>query len=169
MTSGSRAGFHIGSVGGNFSNCAGGDIVAGDKVTNTGGPVFTNGFRQEQDKQQFAHDIDKLRTILRAIQKEIQQAADIGEDDKDKVSSEVLQHVLALRKANEDAAGLPVGQETRGDQAKGIALCLKATESLLDKLNELGAKAIQIGTAVGPCVERALPLLLSARTLFGVP
>lgn len=169
MSDANKAGFHIGSVGGSFSVNAGGDVVAGDKVTTSSTTKITNGFRQEENKQQFTQNLEELRTALREIQTKIQGAAGVSQDDKDEIVSAVMQQVNALRTAKEEAASLPVAQQASPDQGKRIAGYLQSTETVLDKVNDLGAKTIEIGTAVKPYIQKALPLLLSARMLFGIP
>ena len=52
MSDVTKGGFHIGSVGGNASFGAGGDIVAGDKITQTTTTTTVNhGFKRDDDKQ----------------------------------------------------------------------------------------------------------------------
>jgi len=169
MSDGNKGGFNIGSVGGSFSVSAGGDVVAGDKVTTTSTTTITNGFQQEENKQQFVHDLEELRTTLREVQTKIQEAPGVSQDDKDKIAADVMQQVIALKTAKEEASSLPVGQQAPPDKGKQIESYLQSTGTLLDKVNELGAKAVEIGTTVKPYVEKALPLLLSARALFGIP
>jgi hypothetical protein len=172
MSDGSKGGFNIGSVGGSFSVSAGGDVVGGDKVTTTSSTTsITNGFEQEQNKQQFVHDLEELRTALREVQTKIQEApgvSQVSQDDKDKIVADVMRQVIALKTAKEEAGSLPVGQQAPRDKGQQIASYLQTTGTLLDKVNELGTKALEIGTAVKPYVEKALPLLASARMLFGI-
>jgi hypothetical protein len=170
MSDATKGGFNIGSVGGNVSVSAGGDVVAGDKVTTTTSTTtITNGFKQEEDKQQFVRNIEELRTALRELQSKIQEAAGVSQDDKDKIAAEVMQQVIALKTAKEEASSLPVAQQVSQDKGKRIANYLDTTKALLDKVNELGAKAVEVGVTLKPYVEKALPLLLSARVLFGIP
>lgn len=170
MSDATKGGFNIGSVGGNVSVSAGGDVVAGDKVTTTTSTTtITNGFKQEEDKQQFVRNIEELRTALRELQSKIQEAAGVSQDDKDKIAAEVMQQVIALKTAKEEASSLPVAQQGSPDKGKRIANYLDTTKALLDKVNELGAKAVEVGVTLKPYVEKALPLLLSARVLFGIP
>jgi hypothetical protein len=170
MSDATKGGFNIGSVGGNVSVTAGGDVVAGDKVTTTTSTTtITNGFKQEEDKQQFVRSLEELRSTLRELQTKIQEAAGVTQDDKDKIVAEIMQQVTALKTAKEEADSLPVAQQGPPDKSKRVANYLDSTKTLLDKVNELGAKAVEIGTAVKPYVEKALPLLLSARMLFGIP
>ena len=62
MGDSTRGGFHIGTVGGNASFAAGGDMVAGDKITQTTTTTtVNNGFKQDDDKQKFLQQIDELR------------------------------------------------------------------------------------------------------------
>jgi len=170
MSDATKGGFNIGSVGGNVSVSAGGDVVAGDKVTTTTSTTtITNGFKQEEDKQQFVRDIEDLRSALRELQTKIQEAAGVSQDDKDKIAAEVMQQVIALKTAKDEASSLPVAQQGSPDKGKRIANYLDTTKTLLDKVNELGAKAVEVGATLKPYVEKALPLLLSARVLFGIP
>jgi hypothetical protein len=170
MSATSKGGFNIGSVGGSVSVTAGGDVVAGDKTTTTTTTTtITNGFKQEEDKQQFVRNLEELRTALRELQTKIQQATGVSQDDKDAIVAEVMQQVTALKTAKEEADSLPVAQQGPPDKSKRVANYLDTTKTLLDKINELGAKAVEIGTAAKPYVEKALPLLLSARVLFGIP
>jgi len=108
MSDATKGGFNIGSVGGNVTVSAGGDVVAGDKVTTTTSTTtITNGFKQEKDKQQFVRNIEELRTALRELQTKIQEAAGVSQDDKDKIAAEVMQQVIALKTAKEEASSLP--------------------------------------------------------------
>jgi hypothetical protein len=170
MSGTSKGGFNIGSVGGSVSVTARGDVVAGDKTTTTTTTTtITNGFKQEEDKQQFVRNLEELRTALRELQTKIQEAPAVAQDEKDAIVAEVMQQVTALKTAKEEAGSLPVAQQGPPDQSKRVVNYLDTTKSLLDKINELGTKAVEIGTAVKPYVEKALPLLLSARVLFGIP
>jgi hypothetical protein len=170
MSDATKGGFNIGSVGGNVTVSAGGDVVAGDKVTTTTSTTtITNGFKQEEDKEQFVRNIEELRTALRELQTKIQETAGVSQDDKDKIAAEVMQQVIALKTAKEEASSLPIAQQGSPDKGKRIANYLDTTKALLDKVNELGAKAVEAGATLKPYVEKALPLLLSARVLFGIP
>jgi hypothetical protein len=170
MSDATKGGFHIGSVGGGFSVTAGGDVVAGDKVTSTTGTTsITNGFKQEGDKQQFLRDLENLRSALRELQTKIQESPVVSQDNKDQIVAEVMQQVIALKTAKEEADTLPVAQEGSPDKGKRIASYLDTTKTLLDKVTELGGKAVEVGATIKPYIETALPLLLSARRLFGIP
>jgi uncharacterized coiled-coil DUF342 family protein len=170
MSNRSKGGFRIGQVGGGVSVTAGGDVVAGDKVTTTTSTAtIVTGFKQEKDKQQFLRDIEELRAALRELQTKIQEAAGVSQEDKEKIVAEVMQHVTALEAAKEDAGSLPVAQQASPDKSKRISNYLETAKTLLDKVNELAGKSVEIGAALKPYIEKALPLLLSARLLFGMP
>src|SRR6266478_2454244 len=109
MSDVTKGGFHIGSVGGNASFSAGGDMVAGDKVTQTTTTTtINNGFKQDDDKQKFLQQIEELRATLRELQTKTAEAPGLSQDAKDEITTEVLQQVNTLKKAKDEAAGLPV-------------------------------------------------------------
>ncbi len=170
MSDGPKGGINIGgSVGRDVSLKAGRDLVIGNKETTTTiTTTITNGFKQEEDKQQFLRDIEDLRSALRELQTKIQEAAGVSQDDKDQIVAEVMQQVNALKTAKEEAGSVPVAQEGPPDKSKRIANYLDTTDTLLDKVSKLGAKAVEIGTAVAPYVNTAAKLLFSARALFGL-
>ena len=71
MSGATRGGFNIGTVGGNASFRAGGDMVAGDKTTQTTTTnTVNNGFKQDDDKQKFLRQIDELRAALRELHRQ---------------------------------------------------------------------------------------------------
>jgi hypothetical protein len=108
MGDATKGAFNIGSVGGNFSVSAGGDVVAGDKVTTaTSTTTITNGFKEEEDKQQFVRDIEGLGSAPRELRAKLQEAVGVSQNDKDKIVAEVLQQVIALKAAKEEASSLP--------------------------------------------------------------
>src|SRR6266850_8120368 len=112
MSDVTKGGFHIGSVGGNASFSAGGDMVAGDKITQTATTTtVNNGFKQDDDKQKFLQQIDELRATLRELQTKTAEAPGLSQDAKDEITAEVMQQVNVLKKAKDEAAGLPVAQE----------------------------------------------------------
>src|ERR1700745_3218887 len=99
MAGSTRGGFHIGTVGGNASFSAGGDMVAGDKITQTTTTTVTKGFKQDDDKQKFLQQIDELRATLRELQTKTAEAPGLSQDAKDEIAAEVLQQVNTLKKA----------------------------------------------------------------------
>jgi hypothetical protein len=112
MAGSTKGGFHIGAVGGNASFSAGGDMVAGDKITQTTTTAtVNNGFKQDDDKQKFLQQIEELRATLRELQAKTVEAPGLSQDAKDEIAAEVLQQVNALKKAKDEAAGLVVARQ----------------------------------------------------------
>jgi hypothetical protein len=170
MSGATKGGFHIGTVGGNASFSAGGDMVAGDKITQTTTTTtINNGFKEDDDKQKFLQQIDELRAALRELQTKTAEAPGLSQDAKDEIAAEVMQQVNVLKKAKDEAAGLAVAQEPAPATLQVIQQGLESTGTVLDKVKTLCDKAIGIGKEIEPYVSKALPILLSARHLFGLP
>src|SRR5262245_42273984 len=104
MGGATKGGFHIGTVGGSASFSAGGDVVAGDKITQTTSPIVNNGFKQDDDKQKFLQQIDELRATLRELQAKTAEVPGLSQDAKDEIAAEVMQQVNVLKKAKDEAA-----------------------------------------------------------------
>jgi hypothetical protein len=168
MSGSRKGGFHIGTLGGNASFSAGGDMVAGDKVTQTTTNINT-GFKQDDDKQIFLEKIEELRAILRELQAKMAEAPGLSHDVKDEIVAAMLQQVNVLKKAKDEAAGLPVAQQTPPEILKVIEHGLDSTSTALDKIMNLYDKAVGFGEKVEPYVSKALPILLAARHLLGLP
>ena len=81
----------------------------------------------------------------------------------------MLQQVNALKKAKDEAAGLPVAQQPPRETMQVIEQGLESTGTVLDKVTTLCDKVVGFGEKVEPYVSKALPILLSARHLFGLP
>jgi hypothetical protein len=169
MSGSTKGGFHIGTVGGNASFSAGGDMVAGDRITQTTTTTVNNGFKQDDDKQKFLLQIEELRATLRELQAKTAEAQGLSQDAKDDIAAEVLQQVNALKKAKDEAAGLPVAQQPSRETLQVIEQGLESSGTVLDKVTTLCDKAVGLGEKVEPYVSKALPILLSARHLFGLP
>jgi hypothetical protein len=169
MAGSTKGGFHIGTVGGNASFSACGDMVAGDKITQTTTTTINNGFKQDDDKQKFLQQIEELRATLRELQAKTAEAPGLSQDAKDEIAAEVLQQVNVLKKAKDEAAGLPVAQQPRPETLQVIERGLESTRTVLDKVTTLCDKAVEIGEKIEPYVSKALPILLSARHLLGLP
>jgi hypothetical protein len=170
MAGSTKGGFHIGQVGGNASFSAGGDMVAGDKITQTTTTTtVNNGFKQDDDKQKFLQQIEELRATLREIQTKMAEAPGLSQDAKDEIAAEVLQQVNTLKKTKDEAATLPVAQQPRPETLQVIERGLESTGTVLDKVTTLYDKAVGIGEKIEPYVSKALPILVSARHLFGLP
>jgi hypothetical protein len=169
MSDATKGGFHIGSVGGNASFNAGGDMVAGDKITQTTTTTISNGFDQDDDKQKFLQQIDELRTTLREIQANMAEAPGLGQEVKDEIAAEVLQQVNALKKVQDEAAALPVAKQPSPGSLNVIKQGLENTGTIIEKVTNLCDKAARFGEKVQPYITKALPILLTARHLFGLP
>jgi len=165
-----KGGFNFGNVGGNVDMDAGGDIVGGDKTTTTTTTTtITQGFKQEEDKTEFVRQIDELRTMMRAIKSAIDGVEDLDEDQKDDLTMDVLQQVKDLKKVKEEAEDTPVGEEAPKEKAKLVGEYLDKTTTLMEKLKKMGEATAALAEKVAPAVIKALPLLASARHLFGLP
>ena len=164
-----KGGFNIGSIGGNASFSAGGDIVAGDKVTQTTTTTITTGFKQEDDKQQFLQQIDELRTTLRELQAKMQAAPDLDDDVKDEVAAAVMQQTVALKQMKDEASGIAVAEAPSPQTRKTIDATLQNTCTVLDRVKDVCDRTFGIAEKVAPYVGKALPIVLSARHLFGLP
>src|SRR5271166_4996742 len=145
MGDSAKGGFHIGTVGGNASFTGGGDIVGGDKTTQTTTTTVNNGFKQDDDKQKFLEQIEELRATLREIQTKMAEAPGLSQDAKDEIAAEVLQQVNALKKAKDEAAGLPVAQQPPPATLQVIEQGLESTGTVLDKVSTLCDKAVGFG------------------------
>jgi hypothetical protein len=169
MSGSTKGGFHIGTVGGNASFSAGGDMVAGDKITQTTTTTVNNGFKQDDDKQKFLLQIEELRATLRELQAKTAEAQGLSQDAKDEIAAEVLQQVNALKIAKDEAAGLPVAHHPSRETLQVIEQGLESTGTVLDKVTTLCDKAVGLGDKIEPYVSKALPIILSARHLLGLP
>ena len=170
MAGSTKGGFHIGTVGGNASFTAGGDIVAGDKITQTTTTTtVNNGFKHEDDKQKFLQQIEELRAALRELQAKTAEGPGLTQDAKDEIAAEVLQQVNTLKKAKDEAAGLPVAKQPPPEKLQVIEQGLESTGTVLDKVTALCDKAAGFGEKIEPYVSKALPILVSARHLLGLP
>lgn len=163
-------GFHIGSVGGDATFSAGGDIVAGDKITETTTSVteIGGGFKDETDKQRFLLQIDEIRTALRGLQGEIQTAPVVSDDDKDELATAVLQQIGALRTTKEEAAGVVVAEPPSKEKRNKIAQTLQDTCAVLDRVRGVCDRTVEIADKVSPYVSKALPMVTTARELLGL-
>ena len=157
-------GFHFGSVGRDVNMKAGGDIVAGDKVTTTHA-----GFDDQSQKQEFLKQMDQLRLALREIKSQLDAVEEFDEDAKDQLVMEILQQVSELKQAKQQAEQLEPGQSPSADKLQSVGQCLDKAGGLLDKIKGIGNSAAGIAETVAPILAKALPILASARHLLGIP
>jgi hypothetical protein len=166
----SKGGFHFGNVGGGVNVKAGGDVVAGDKTTTTTTTTtIKNGFAGEQQKEQFQSEIDQLREALRVMKTDIEASASLDQDKKDKVISEILQQVNALKEVKEKTADVPTGKPAPTEIATKVEGALDRAGGIVGKLQGVTTKSVEIAETVGKFAVKYGPLILSARHLFGLP
>lgn len=165
--------FSFGNIGGDVSvTQAGADVVGGDKVTTTTTTTTTTityGFKQEEDKAEFVKQIEELRSMLRKITSAFDDVEELDEDQKDEVTMEVLQQVKDLKEVKKKAEETPVGKEAPKEKAKLVGEYLDKTTTLMEKLKKMGEATAAATEQIVPYIVKALPLIASARHLFGLP
>ena len=164
-----RGGFHFGNVGRDAKMNAGGDIVAGDKTVTTTTTTTQSGFQSEEQKQEFQKQLEALREALRDIKAKVEAGAGLSADQKDELTTEILQHVKALKEVKETTADLPPGQKPPADLGKMVESNLEKASSILDKVQAVAKKSAELAANVGEFALKYGPLVLSARHLFGLP
>lgn len=167
----SSGGFHFGSVGGGVNVNAGGDLVGGDKTTTTTTTTTTieKGFAGDEQKQQFQSEIDQLREALRAMKTEIEASASLDQDKKDEVISDILEQIKALKEVKEKTADVPTGEPAPAKIATKVEGALDRAGGIVEKLQGVATKSVEIAETVGKFAGKYGPLILSARHLFGLP
>ena len=165
-----RGGFHFGNVGRDAKMNAGGDIVAGDKQTvTTTTTTVQSGFQSEEQKQEFQKQLEALREALRDIKAKVEASAGLSADEKDELTTEILQHVKALKEVKETTADLPPGRKPPADISKMVESNLEKASGILDKVQAVEKKSADLAANVGAFAVKYGPLVLSARHLFGLP
>jgi hypothetical protein len=165
-----RGGFHFGNVGRNVSIKAGGDIVGGNKeTTTTTTTTIQTGFKSEEQKQEFQKQLDALREALREIKGLVETSAGLTADEKDELSTEILHHVKTLKEVKETTAELSPGQKPSADIGQMVESNLEKASSILDKMETVAKKSVELAGKVGEFGLKYGPLVLSARHLFGLP
>ena len=164
-----HGGFHFGNVGRDAKMNAGGDIVAGDKQTVTTTTTIQSGFQSEEQKQEFQKQLEALREALRDIKAKVEASAGLSADEKDELTTEILQHVKALKEVKETTADLPPGQKPPADLGKMVESNLEKASGILDKVQAVEKKSADLAANVGAFAVKYGPLVLSARHLFGLP
>jgi predicted phage gp36 major capsid-like protein len=165
-----QGGFHFGNVGRDAKMNAGGDIVAGDKHTvTTTSTTIQSGFQSEEQKQEFQKQLEALREALRDIKAKVEASAGLSADEKDELTTEILQHVKALKEVKETTAELPPGQKVPADIGKMVETNLEKANGILEKVQAVAKKSAELAANVGEFALKYGPLVLSARHLFGLP
>ena len=163
-----RGGFHFGNVGRDAKMNAGGDIVAGDKTVTTT-TTTQSGFQSEEQKQEFQKQLEALREALRDIKAKVEASAGLSADEKDELTTEILQHVKALKEVKETTADFPPGRKPPADISKMVESNLEKASGILDKVQAVEKKSADLAANVGAFAVKYGPLVLSARHLFGLP
>ena len=104
--------------GGDMKIDAGGDVVAGDKVTIT--TTNTAGFKEQQNKDEFVAQLDELRDALCDIRKQIASIKQLDEDAKEELEAEILQQVKALKDSRQEAEQIEVGEPPASDKIESV-------------------------------------------------
>lgn len=96
-----------------------------------------NGFKQEEDKQQFISELENLRKLMRNIRDEVSAADGVDEDDKDEIFADLIKQINDLKAAKQQAEEIAT---TLAAENRPIILC--ATLSSSDCLKNKGINAI---------------------------
>jgi len=155
-------GFHFNNTG-PVDIKAGGDIVAGNQLTQT---VVTKGFRSQADKDQFSFVIEEMKTLLRELRPAIEKT-ELPEDDKDKLNEVVAAQINALNAAKATASAVQSGSAPSEKEATSVTDSLDHATSFVDHLKSFAEKTISFGAIVAPIVAKLGPLIDSARSMFG--
>ena len=164
----SSGGFHFGTVGGDVTISAEGDVGGGTKTTTTT-TITQIGFPGEAEKQQFHSEIEQFREALRAMKAEIEASASLDQDKKDEVVSDILEQIKSLKEVKEKTADLPTGESAPAQIATEVEGALDRAGGIIDKLKDLATKTWEGAEAVGKIAVKYGPLIASARHLFGLP
>jgi len=165
-------GFSFGNIGGNANMNAGGDIVGGDKnttITTTSNQVVQKGFKDDNDKKEFLNQIKTFQGMMRDIKKEIENNKDIDEDEKDDLVMEIMSQIKALKTVNQDANDISPGTEIEEEKSSIFEKKLNQTSQFMDHIEQFANKTKSISEKIIPTVKQMLPILASARHLFGIP
>jgi len=165
-------GFSFGNIGGNVNMNAGGDIVGGDKnttTTTTSNQVIQKGFKDSNDKEEFLNQVKEFQGMMRDIKKEIEKNNDIDEDEKDDLVMEIMSQIKALKTVNQEANDISPGSEVEEEQSSTFEKRFDQTSQFIDRIAEFANKTKSISEKITPTVKRMLPILSSARHLFGIP
>lgn len=137
--------------------------MAGRDLIQKSTTTIRTGFAGENQKQKFQSQVDELRDMLRAIQRQITDHPGLSNDEKDELFPEVADPLKALKEAKDEAAAAPVGEDAPTGISNAVEAAFNATTSIVEKLKKYSA----IAAATAPLLEKCAPLIDSARHLFG--
>ena len=163
MSEQKSGGFHFGDVGRDLKIEAGGDVVAGNKIT-----TIDAGFNDQTQKDEFLKQMDELRSALCEIKSPVEGLDQFDDDARDQLVMEILQQVSELKQVKQGATQLEPGQSPE-DKLQSVGQCLDEVAGLLHKIKAIGDSATGIAEKVAPVLANALPILASARHLLGIP
>lgn len=161
-----KGGFHFGNVGRDVKIEAGGDVIAGNKTTTT---TINRGFKEEKDKEEFVRQINELHFLMGQMRSQIENLEGFDEDNKKQIVNEIMLQVTALKAAKEAVSAVPVGKEAPQKKVEIVGEYLDQTTTLIEKLQKMGEKTAEFTNKVAPIIAKSLPILVSARHLFGLP
>ncbi len=99
----------------------------------------------------------------------VETSAGLTADEKDELSTEILHHVKTLKEVKETTAELSPGQKPPVDIGQMVESNLEQAGSILDKVQTVAKKSVELAAKVGEFGVKYGPLVLSARHLFGLP
>jgi hypothetical protein len=147
-------------------NQAGVDIVKGNKTTNADNNIF-NGFKQENDKQQFIVELEKLRTVMRDMRNEIIAIDCENEDDKDEIFSALIAQINALKQAKQQVEEIPIGEQATTEQTHSIQDYIESTHEIIERAQTFGETMEDLTMKLTPLIAAAQPMLMTIKSLFG--
>jgi len=100
---------------------------------------------------------------------EIERSASLDQDKKKEIISEILQQVNALKEVKEETADVPTGKPAPAEIATKVEGALDRAGGIVEKLQGVATKSVEVAETVGKFAVKYGPLILSARHLFGLP
>lgn len=144
---------------------AGGDVVAGDKVTHTRvNPIFQN----QSEKEQFGSVLDEMKSLLQEQLRPALEKLDLPAETKRKVTEGVSRQVKTLTTAKTTAAALPLKKSRTKKDTKTLTKTLDNATKFVGHLKSFAKTAIGFETVVAPILTKLEPLLHAARSLLGL-
>ena len=82
---------------------------------------------------------------------------------------EIMGQINGLKTVKEEANEIAAQQEPEPEKADKLEGYLADTLKTIEKVESIGETVVDFATTIAPYVKKSLPLLLSARHLFGLP
>jgi uncharacterized protein YukE len=167
-----QSSLNITNVTGNITfgsgHVAGGHVVMGNKTTTTTSTV-QNGFKGEEDKLEFQAKLDQFAKTLQQMQKLLEIEDGISDADKQSIAAEVAKQVTASVELKRVIASAPAGAPAPAPVAEQVNKVLEGAGGFVKKIEAVVEKAGPTAETVLSVTKKALPILLAARGLFGIP